>query len=187
MPENKCNPRKNHSQIEAEVVKKDIEHLKKFSSEDLFQILIKDKKNVFSEHFKSRFHKLCIEGTIRAQTYYEDMRPMNSMKKKGGKLKCLEPYDIRHEHIDNYYDGFLAQLNHFLKKNKIQFEDGVEAAQSITEFTDKNLPLTGHWLVYKIHNETRYYLDICEHGADEYLKNEGLPIYKEELPELFNQ
>ena len=85
------------------------------------------------------------------------------------------------------YDGFLAQLNHFLKQNKSQFKDSGDAARSISEFTDKNPPLTGHWLVYKIHNETRYYLDICEHGADEYLKNEGLPIYKKELPELFNQ
>ncbi|HAS8556523.1 hypothetical protein BST50_22305 [Vibrio vulnificus] len=164
-----------------------VSEMGKFSPKGFFDSLRLPNENTYSQYFMNRLYSLCVQGIVRPETFARDLKYNESALAKGrGVLRCLSAYGIEHEHIDTYNSGFYINFNNYLRKNKIQFTlDNLDDVfkSFLTHYAKER---TGHWIIYKKFKGKKYYLDVCEHGADEYLVNTGIFEYKAELPEIFD-
>ncbi len=167
-----------------------IEQYERFNTDKFISILDLPSKYTYTENFKNRLHKLSIDGIVRPESFSlqlkNELKGMKATLVKRGVLKCLQPYEIKHDHIDTYYDGFVINLNNYLKRNSIKLRQDNISKVYDDFFKEYRHSRTGHWIIYKEYNGDKYFLDICEHGEDTYLTNVGLAKYRQELPSLFS-
>lgn len=163
----------------------EIPQYKRFSSSEFFDVLNLSSKHFYSEYFKKRLHELCIQGVVRPEQFCKDMNSTKKVLAQRGYLNCLSKYKIKHEHIDTNENGFIINFNNHLKLNRIKLSSG-DIDRVMSNFLN-NYPnrRTGHWVIYKTFENKKYYLDVCEHGADEYLKTTGIQEYLNECPHIF--
>nr|WP_196819425.1 hypothetical protein [Vibrio cholerae] len=172
------------------ICRKKIEQYERFNTDKFISILDLPSKYTYTENFKNRLHKLSIDGIVRPESFSlqlkNELKGMKATLAKRGVLKCLQPYEIKHDHIDTYYDGFVINLNNYLKRNSIKLRQDNISKVYDDFFKEYRHSRTGHWIIYKEYNGDKYFLDICEHGEDTYLTNVGLAKYRQELPSLFS-
>jgi hypothetical protein len=163
----------------------DFNQYKNFSTTEFFETLGLSSNHFYSEYFKKRLHELCIQGVVRPEQFGRDINFKTKVMVRRGGLRCLSKYAIKHDHIDTYRSGFIINFNNYLRRNNIKLAPG-SVNQVMSDFLESySQGRTGHWVIYKTSNGKRYYLDVCEHDADEYLVNTGLKEYLEECPNIF--
>jgi|TARA_R110000850_G_scaffold267413_1_gene398366 hypothetical protein len=178
-----------YSQIEVKGItdiSNDCKPYKGYTIDEFFERLDLPQDYVYTRYFKKRLLFYSQELKVRPESlvdHFKTTRPISV-------LKCLKLFGhIEHHHIDGMYNtdtySFVFNLNNYLKKYKIKLnQDNINI--TIDVFLGKfKESQTGYWVIYVIKNSTRYYLDICEHGNDEYLQTVGIHQYISDNPKLF--
>ncbi|WP_157619336.1 hypothetical protein [Psychromonas aquimarina] len=151
----------------------------------------------YTDYFKKRLYQLSIDGIVKPESLAQHHRNLEQDNRlRSGSLKRsaaseilgseeIKQYALCHHRISDGRESFLKMLNHFLKRQKIRITS--QNNHFIYDaFTINRMKYeAGHRVIYKEFQGKRYYLDICEYGNDEYLKQTA-PKYIAESPMLFS-
>lgn len=173
-------------QIRHSIKNHEIHDIKNYGVDGFFELFDFPKQYQYSSYFKTRFYQLSKLGVIRPEGLASDLRSLASgksanMEANRGVLRCLakQGINVGHDHVDSRVEGWIFNLNNHLKQEKIKDFEGLP--NEVVSFK----PTTGHWVIYHEHDDTKLYLDICEHGDDGYLVSVGAQEYRKEYPETF--
>jgi hypothetical protein len=179
----------------------------RFSPESLMEIQGINSLFIYSKLFIAKLYIYSVTGQLHLSSFSSDLKRLavgEKMEMKPpaplSRNRDLKPYKLMHMHY-YYHEALAFNYKNVLGKPRVKnslnlipaceemsdfkpyFDDFWETLNQ--EIKQKGF-LTGEWVIFKIHNGKKYFLDIASHGDDEYIIESAKNIYTKEFPEIFS-